>query len=93
MIDVILFMLSLVIVGAIAYFNSPACKTIQTNHKLRREAQQDERLIAHLVRQSQDANHRYNMYMGMWATDNPELIRVHPKRTEFIRIGYPGEKL
>ena len=35
----------------------------------------------------------YGTCVGLWATDQPDLIKHHAKRERFFRIGYPEHKL
>ncbi len=35
----------------------------------------------------------YDTCVGLWATDQPDLIKHHAKRERFFRIGYPEERL
>lgn len=38
-------------------------------------------------------SHEVNSYNGLWATDQPDLIKYHSKRERFFRIGYPKDRL
>ena len=42
--------------------------------------------IAHL-------KHELSCVQGLWATDQPDLIKYHAKKERFFRIGYPEHKL
>lgn len=35
----------------------------------------------------------YGTCVGLWATDQPDLIRHHAKKERFFRIGHPEHKL
>ena len=39
-----------------------------------------------------DAN-AYAACKGLWATDQPRLIKYHKERESFFRIGYPEDRL
>jgi len=35
----------------------------------------------------------YHTCVGLWATDQPDLIKHHAKKERFFRLGYPEHKL
>jgi len=35
----------------------------------------------------------WNQSKGLWCTDQPNIIRHHPKRELFFRLGYPEHRL
>lgn len=46
-----------------------------------------------LQRKIKELTHEVDSTYGLWATDQPELIRHHNKRECFFRIGYPEDRL
>lgn len=49
-------------------------------------------LKAEVKKNKADA-HAYHTCVGLWATDQPNLIKHHIHRERFFRIGYPEHKL
>lgn len=40
-----------------------------------------------------DQRHQITAVDGLWATDQPDLIKHHAKRERFFRIGHPEDRL
>jgi len=52
-----------------------------------------ERVIKTQNAEITDLRHQVVGVKGLWATDQPDLIKHHAKKERFFRIGYPEHRL
>ena len=57
-----------------------------TNRELRGRVDYEQCTVKHLRGEVDSVN-------GLWATDQPDLIKHHAKKERFFRIGYPEHRL
>lgn len=50
-------------------------------------------LVTDLKHELKGKTHAIDALTGLWATDQPALIKHHAKKERFFRIGYPEHKL
>ena len=102
MLDVFLFILSLLVVGSIAYYagkqdNQQALKHVTLKLKVTEAVQHNLNCEVHDLRHEvgilkPDAA-AYNVSKGLWCTDMPHIIKHHARKECFFRLGYPEQRL
>lgn len=65
----------------------------EANSALVKENDTLKRLQRNLNAEILDQRHQIQGVNGLWATDQPNLIKHHAQRERFFRIGYPEERL
>lgn len=89
MVDILLILGAIVLVIMTSFFigkHDAEQHLIHENETLKRVQRNLNALVL-------DQKHQIQAVDGLWATDQPELIRHHAKRERFFRIGYSEDRL
>lgn len=89
MMETLAFIAALVLVAVLAYLsgrNDAEGRLIQENDTLKRVQHNLNALVL-------EQRHEIQSVDGLWATEQPRLIKHHKERELFFRIGYPKDRL
>ncbi len=109
MLDVILFIASLLLVSVISYFvgkqdgelkRVKLARELVTVNSVRHnlnclvgDLRHDVITFSQVAKKNKADALAYHTVKGQWTTDTPDILRNFPKKEYFRRIGYPEHKL